>query len=67
MKCLVVDAGLCNLGSIRRSLEICGADDVISNRPDNLSMADSVVLPGGGGFISRWHEACLMNMVGHKL
>ena len=50
MKCLVVDAGLCNLGSIKRSLEICGADVVISDRPDNLTIADSVVLPGVGSF-----------------
>jgi len=39
-----------NLGSLRRSLEECGADVDISNQPSSLVTAERVLLPGVGSF-----------------
>lgn len=50
MKTVVVDYGMGNLGSVRRSLEECGADVTVSNDPRELEKASSIVLPGVGSF-----------------
>lgn len=50
MTVLVIDYGMGNLGSVRRALEECGADPVISDSPDDLADASWIVLPGVGAF-----------------
>lgn len=50
MKVLVIDYGMSNLGSIRRALEECGADVLVSDEPGDLKEASHVVLPGVGAF-----------------
>ena len=51
MKTLVVDYKMGNLGSVERSLEECGASEVIvSENPKDLSSATHIVLPGVGAF-----------------
>ncbi len=50
MDVVVIDYGISNLGSIRRSLEECGAKVVISDNPDDLRKAEKIVLPGVGSF-----------------
>jgi glutamine amidotransferase len=50
MKVLIVDYGMGNLGSVRRSFEECGADVLVSTDPGNLKSASKVVLPGVGAF-----------------
>ena len=50
MSVLIVDYGLSNLGSIRRSLEECGAAVRVSDDPKSLKTASRVVLPGVGSF-----------------
>ncbi|HEY7531701.1 MAG TPA: imidazole glycerol phosphate synthase subunit HisH, partial [Nitrospiraceae bacterium] len=50
MSVLIVDYGLSNLGSIRRSLEECGAAVRVSDDPKMLKTASRVVLPGVGSF-----------------
>ncbi len=49
-KILVVDYGMSNLASIRRALEICGADAYVSTDPKDCKEADKIVLPGVGSF-----------------
>jgi glutamine amidotransferase len=47
----VVDHGLCNIDSVVRAFEHCGADDVkIARHPADLEHATRVVLPGVGAF-----------------
>jgi imidazole glycerol-phosphate synthase subunit HisH len=46
----VVDYGMGNLLSVRRGLEQCGADVVVSADPDTILAASRVVLPGVGAF-----------------
>jgi glutamine amidotransferase len=44
----VVDFGAGNLRSMRRALEIMGAETRITNNPNEVRAADAVVLPGDG-------------------
>ena len=48
---VVVDYGLCNIDSMARALEECGATNVEATRdPRVVSRADRIVLPGVGAF-----------------
>jgi glutamine amidotransferase len=50
MTVLIVDYGMGNLGSVRRALEECGADAIVSDDPAELAEASAIVLPGVGAF-----------------
>jgi len=50
MTVLVVDYGMGNLGSVRRSLEECRVAVIVSDNPDDLRHATRIVLPGVGAF-----------------
>ena len=50
MSVTIIDYGLGNLGSVRRTLEDCGAQAVVSGDPDVIRTADALVLPGVGAF-----------------
>lgn len=50
MSVLIIDYGMGNLGSIRRSLEECGAKVLLSDDPRSLRSAVCAVLPGVGAF-----------------
>jgi glutamine amidotransferase len=48
---VVVDYGLCNIDSMVRALEECGAKEVVRGRdPRVVHQADRIVLPGVGSF-----------------
>ncbi len=49
-KVSIIDYGMGNLGSLRRSLEECGADVTIIENPDQLKTASKIILPGVGAF-----------------
>ena len=46
----IVDYGMCNLGSIARAVEECGASALVSERPADLERATHIILPGVGSF-----------------
>ncbi|WP_281883031.1 imidazole glycerol phosphate synthase subunit HisH [Paenibacillus sp. YYML68] len=50
MSVVIIDYGMGNLGSVARALEECGADVVISDRPEDLHSASHIILPGVGAF-----------------
>lgn len=50
MLVLIIDYGMGNLGSVRRSFQECGADVQIISDPEKLKGASRVVLPGVGAF-----------------
>lgn len=50
MNVLIIDYGMSNLGSIKRSLEECGAIVKISDNPKDLCTATRIILPGVGAF-----------------
>ena len=51
-KITIIDYGLGNLRSIKKSLEYAGATSSISSNPDVISSSDGLILPGVGAFIS---------------
>lgn len=50
MSLIVVDYGMGNLGSVKRSFEEAGATVLLSQNPDDLKHAAKIVLPGVGAF-----------------
>jgi glutamine amidotransferase len=50
MGVLLVDYGMGNVASARRSFEECGASVVLSDDPDCVRSADRIVVPGVGAF-----------------
>ena len=50
MKVLIIDYGMSNLGSVRRAMEECGGQPVVSDNPADLDVAERIILPGVGAF-----------------
>lgn len=50
MKVAIINYGMGNLGSVRRSFEEIGAEVVIANHPSTLFEVNRIVLPGVGAF-----------------
>ncbi len=50
LKITMADYGVGNLHSIRKALELCGADVTVVEDMSLLSRADCIVLPGVGAF-----------------
>ncbi len=46
----IVDHGLCNVDSMWRAVEECGAKGDVTSDPADLAHADKIVLPGVGSF-----------------
>ena len=46
----IVDSGMCNVDSMWRAIEECGAKGDVTNSPADLDHADKIVLPGVGAF-----------------
>ena len=46
----VVDTGLCNVDSMWRAIDDCGAKAVVTDDPTDLSLVDKIVLSGVGAF-----------------
>lgn len=49
-KISIVDYGVGNLHSIRRGIELAGADARVTSDPTEIEAADAIVLPGVGAF-----------------
>jgi glutamine amidotransferase len=46
----IVDYGMCNLDSVRRAIEECGARAVVTDEASDIEAADRIILPGVGAF-----------------
>jgi glutamine amidotransferase len=53
---MVVDYGMGNLLSVARMLEFCGAKVDITDSPDQIALAERIVLPGVGAFADGMQE-----------
>lgn len=56
MSIVIVDHGLCNVGSVRRAFEECGGRVHVSDDPSALAEASHIVLPGVGAFAAGMRE-----------
>lgn len=50
MKVLIIDYGMSNLGSVRRAVEECGGDPIVSDNLADLDVVERIILPGVGAF-----------------
>lgn len=50
MNVVIVNYGMGNLGSVEKAFEALGFDASIADRPEQLGLADRIVLPGVGAF-----------------
>ena len=46
----IIDYGVGNLFSLKSSLDMIGAESVITNDKDTIKKADKIILPGVGAF-----------------
>ena len=49
-RAVIVDYGLCNIDSVARAVEECGADVVVTSDPAELERGNHLILPGVGAF-----------------
>src|SRR5438132_14371260 len=52
----IIDYGMCNLDSVARAVEECGAVPVISSKAREIESASHIILPGVGTFPSAMHK-----------
>ncbi|HVN02945.1 MAG TPA: imidazole glycerol phosphate synthase subunit HisH [Bryobacteraceae bacterium] len=52
----VADYGIGNLRSVLRALEACGADAALSSDPEEVAVAERLILPGVGAFAQGMDE-----------
>jgi len=50
MSVAIIDYGMCNLGSVRRAFEECGAEVIMASHPAEIMKATHIVLPGVGAY-----------------
>jgi len=48
----IIDYGSCNLDSVARALEKCGAQPYVTSETADLKQADRIILPGVGSFVA---------------
>ena len=49
-KVAIIDYGMCNLDSVARAIEECGANAIITDRAESIETATHIILPGVGAF-----------------
>ena len=67
---VIVDYGLGNLGSVKNMISKIGFESLISDRPDDISRASKLILPGVGSFdkgVSRLHDLGLFDVISHRV
>ena len=62
-KIAVIDYGMCNLDSVYRAIEKCGAKPVITKDPDVLVNSNHIVLPGVGAFFDAMENLKMLNLI----
>ncbi len=50
MRILIIDYGMSNLASVKRAVEECGVNPIVSSYPKDLTLAEKIILPGVGSF-----------------
>jgi imidazole glycerol-phosphate synthase subunit HisH len=61
---LIVDYGMGNIGSVCNALDLLGGPYLVSNRRQDLSSADAIILPGVGAFGAAMANLRALDLVG---
>lgn len=62
-KILIVDYGMGNLNSVKRKLDRCKVNSIISSDPSEILKADKIILPGVGHFAKAMQHIQAMNLL----
>ena len=52
----LIDYGMGNIHSVKKALEICGAEVLVTNNPKDILFSEKIVLPGVGAFDDAMRE-----------
>lgn len=52
----IIDYGMCNLDSVRRAVEECGGDPIVTDQACDIEKANRIILPGVGAFPDAMHN-----------
>lgn len=66
----IIDYGLGNLESVKKSLSAAGAETIITNNPAKIKKADKIILPGQGAFadgINNLWTSGLVQLLTHEV
>jgi glutamine amidotransferase len=66
MSDLIVDYGIGNLSSVKKKLQSCGSNVLISNDPNKVKRATKIILPGVGHFnvaMQNLQKLCLIDVL----
>lgn len=63
MKALIVDYGMGNIASVKKSLDFIGIDCIISNLEKDFEDCDFIILPGVGSFKQGMENLNKLNLV----
>jgi glutamine amidotransferase len=66
----ILDYGMCNLDSVARAVEECGATPVVTGEASELRKASRIILPGVGAFpdaMSNLRERSLDEVLGERV
>jgi glutamine amidotransferase len=55
-KVAIIDYGMCNLDSVKRAVEECGGDPIITDQARDVKIANRIILPGVGSFPDAMHN-----------
>ena len=50
MQIAIIDYGMGNIHSVAKSIQVCGAKSITTNKKSQISLADKIILPGVGAF-----------------
>ena len=75
MNAIIVDYGLCNLDSVKRAVEECGGNAIVTDQPDLAKKASKIFLPGVGNFMegiqrlkrTGWYDVLRKEVVEKKI
>ena len=59
----IIDYGMGNIHSVNKALESCGAKTQVTNNPEDIQIADKVILPGVGAFNDAMDELKKQNLI----
>jgi glutamine amidotransferase len=60
----IIDYGMGNIHSVRKALELCGSETIVTNKPGDLRLCQKIVFPGVGAFDDAAAELKKENLAG---
>lgn len=63
MKIAIIDYGMGNIHSVAKAIQVCGVEPIITDKKNQISCADKIILPGVGAFDDAMAELKKLDLV----